>query len=113
MVQDLGDRADLGALGGDHGEPDQFLVVVVVGVVGRGDVGGVDDEPRAAELLRGGAVVDPGEAHEQAPRMPASTLDGERAGGRRVGGERGSRREPGLGIVRADVDRVLTADPVR
>src|SRR5690606_33209301 len=112
VVQHVGDVADAGAVRGDGGEADQFLVVEVVRVGGRGDVAGVDDEPGAAQAFRGVAVADPGEAREQASRVPAGALDGEGSGGLGVGGDLRARGEAGVRVVRADLDDDLAAHPV-
>ena len=62
------DLADRLAADGHDGEADELVVVELVGVLGQRDVGRVDDEHGAAELLGGVAVAHALEPQQQDAR---------------------------------------------
>ncbi len=110
--------AEHGAGGVDDGQPPQLLLGEdVVLVVGGQHVGGVDDEPGAAQRLGAGAVGDllerhepdpvvhPGRAHGQRPRHPG-------AGGGLGVDDRADGQAP-LGLVGVQLHGHLTVQAVR
>ena len=113
MVTDVGYGPDVTAGGGYHVEADQLMVVELIRIVGDGYVGRVDDEPRAAQLLRRVAVGDSGEADDQTASVGPGIGDRERAECFGLCGEHTARSEPLIWIVGPDFDRNLPADSVR
>src|ERR1019366_4997386 len=112
MMADIRDDPDRLAGRGDHRQPDQFMIVKLVGVLRWRHLGRIHGEPGATQALGLRTARDPRELDEQPPGVPPHGLDGQRPRGRWVGRQDGANGEPNIWIVGVDVDRHRTADPV-
>ena len=99
------------------GQPDELVVVELVGVVGRlvGRYVGVEEQ--AAGGLGSGAVRQLLETDQQGGLVPADRGDGELGPGcvgsaRALGADRRTDHEAAVRLIGADLDGDLAADPV-
>src|SRR5487761_763359 len=112
-VQHVVHGADLRAVDRADGQADKVSVAELVRVLGRCDRGGVHCQPGTAELGGGVPVADALEPDEELAGVPLAARHGERADLGRVGVQPRARREPQFGLVGADTDHNVTANPVR
>ena len=113
MVEHVGNDATLLAREGPGAEPDQLVVVELVRVLGRGQLGRVHHQQSAAQFLRRGPVTASGEGQEQPPGVPTRPRDGQRAASCGLRRQDGTRSEPAVRIIGPDLHGQLTADTVR
>src|SRR5882757_8624389 len=116
-VQHLGDDADVDTGHGAHPEPLQLVVVELVGVVDRRELGGVNEEQGAPQCIGAVSVGNPGQANQQSAGMLTDGLDDVVAlrptASAGPAAQRLTRCEPQVRIVGADVDDDFTGDAVR
>ena len=113
MVQHVGHDADRIAGGGDDTEPDELMVVKLVGIGQRRDLRRIQDEQRAAQALGGGPVTDTLERDDEPPRMPPGRGHRQRPALRRFRGQHRPRGETGAGFIGPHRDEDFAADAMR